>query len=158
MGSETFTTAMFLIASIIAAAVLINAAFPVIYTMSGTFSSSAKEADDRIRTDVKIINTYANTGGEARIWIKNIGNSRISLAEISGADIFIGAPGDFERVARGSWSVEILEDTNNYWEYGETLYLHVQSSKIPGSIGQSVFFQFTLPSGVIRSAEFTVGG
>ncbi|MDH7593617.1 MAG: flagellin [Methanomicrobiales archaeon] len=158
MGSETFTTAMFLIAAIIASAVLINAAFPVIYTMSGTFSSSAKEADERIRTDIKIINTYATTGGEAQIWIKNVGKSRISLAEVSGSDMFIGAPGDFERVSKGSWSAEILEDANENWEYGETLLLTVRSAKIPDSIGRTVYFQFILPNGVMRSTEFTVGG
>lgn len=158
MASETFSTAMFLIAAIIASAVLINAAFPVIYTMTGTFSSSAKDADTRIKTDVRIVNTFANTSGYAQIWIKNVGRSRIGITELEGADIFVGAPGDFERVARGSWSFEVLDDSNNYWEYGETLHISIQSGKIPGESGETVYFQFTLPSGVMRSTEFTVGG
>lgn len=158
MGSETFTTAMFLIAAIIAAAVLINAAFPVIYTMSGTFSSSAKEADERIRTDMKIIATHASTSGYAQVWIKNIGKSRIGIGEINASDVFIGGPNDFERVPKTKWSAEIEEDTNSYWEYGETLHLTIESAKIPSTIGQTVHFQFILPNGVMRSTEFTVGG
>jgi flagellar protein FlaG len=60
VASDTITTAMFLIAAVIAAAILLNAVFPVIYTMAGTFSQSSREADSRIRTDFKIINTYAD--------------------------------------------------------------------------------------------------
>jgi len=41
MSSETFTTAMFLIAAIISAGVLINAVFPVVYTLAGTIASSS---------------------------------------------------------------------------------------------------------------------
>ena len=164
MSSETFTTAMFLIAAIISAGVLINAVFPVIYTLSSTISSSSHNVDERLSTDVKIVTTYAGGGGSgsgtARIWLKNVGTGRVSDAAIRGADVFLGSRGDFVRLTRAetltgeTWTYAILEDTNNYWDPGETLYIEAMTTKIPGKEGV-VYFQFVLPSGLSRSTTFT---
>ena len=164
MSSETFTTAMFLIAAIISAGVLINAVFPVIYTLSGTISSSSHSVDERLSTDVKIITTYASHSDHAaHIWLKNIGTSRIPDASVRGADVFLGEQGNFIRLTRaeiplngnGEWSYSILDDNgNNYWDPGETLYIQAQTSLIPGK-EEIVYFQFVLPSGISRSTTFT---
>lgn len=162
MSSETFTTAMFLIAAIISAGVLINAVFPVIYTLSGTIASSSHKVDERLSTDVKIVTTYASGGThDARIWIKNIGTGRIADADVRKADVFLGGQGNFERLAwaealaEGTWTHEILEETsNNYWDPGETLYIEAKTDRIPGK-GQVVYFQFVLPTGLSRSTTFT---
>ena len=161
MSSETFTTAMFLIAAIISAGVLINAVFPVIYTLSGTIASSSHKVDERLSTDVKIVTTYASgTGDNARIWIKNIGTGRIADADIRMADVFLGGQGNFIRLtwaevlADGKWTYEVLDDTNNYWDPGETLYIDAETDRIPAR-GQVVYFQFVLPTGLSRSTAFT---
>nr|WP_303714095.1 flagellin [Methanoculleus marisnigri] len=162
MSSETFTTAMFLIAAIISAGVLINAVFPVVYTLSGTISSSSHKVDERLSTDVKIVTTYASGGGNnARIWLKNVGAGRIADASIQKADVFLGSQGDFIRLTRsetladGTWTYEILEETpNNYWDSGETLYIEAMTTKIPAKEG-IVYFQFVLPTGLYRSTTFT---
>jgi flagellar protein FlaG len=163
MSSETFTTAMFLIAAIISAGVLINAVFPVIYTLSGTITSSSHKVDERLSTDVKIVTTYASDRDDnACIWIKNIGTGRIANNDIRMADVFLGGLGNFERLtwkATGpnnrEWIHEILEDTpNNYSDPGETLYIEAKTSQIPGE-GEIVYFQFVLPTGLSRSTTFT---
>ena len=59
MSSDTFTTAMFLITAVLAAGVLINAVFPVVYQMAGTFNSATHASDVRLRTDFSIITTFA---------------------------------------------------------------------------------------------------
>jgi len=164
VASDTITTAMFLIAAVIAAAILLNAVFPVIYTMAGTFSQSSREADSRIRTDFKIINTYAKSG-TAQIWMKNIGNNRIAYADINQSDVFIGVPGNFETVPKkvgslggNGWNYEVVSDTNTYWDSAETLHMTVASAKIPTSVGSVVYFQFVSVNGVVRSTEFTASG
>lgn len=162
MSSETFTTAMFLIAAIISAGVLINAVFPVIYTLSSTISSSSHSVDERLSTDVKIVTTYANTS-TAKVWLKNVGTGRIPDNSIQRGDVFLGSQGDFIRLTRaptlaeGTWKYEILDDTNNYWDPGETLYIEAMTTKIPGK-GEIVYFQFVLPSGLTRSTTFTASG
>ena len=165
MSAETFTTAMFLITAVIAAGVLINAVLPVIYTAAGSFSASSHESDLRLRTDFKIVTTFANST-HATVWMKNIGSQRISYADIQRSDVFCGPVGNFGRLIYvddwrppvGYWT-ELLSDLNvppnNYWDPGETLEVIAQPSTMP-STGDIVYFQFVLPNGIWRSNEFTV--
>jgi len=166
MSAETFTTAMFLITAVIAAGVLVNAVFPVVYNMAGTFSSATHESDERLRTDFKIVTYTATPGapptGYAKIWLKNVGSSRIPIADFTNrSDVFCGKVGDFSRLtwassgsADNTW-IEQKYDTNNngYWDPGETV-LVTANTDIPTITEGQVFFQFTLPSGVYRSIEF----
>jgi len=168
MSAETITTALFLITAVVASAVLINAVYPVIQNMAGTFSSSTHESDVRIRTDFKIIATYANTSGTAQIWMKNIGSEQIGLADIQRADVFCGAVGSFDHLAHTSdspliinnqWtetftSPEYDQNNNRFWDPGETLKVTAKTA-IP-SPSNKVTFQFSLPNGIWRSTEFTV--
>jgi flagellar protein FlaG len=173
MSAETITTALFLITAVVASAVLINAVYPVIQTMAGTFSSSTHESDVRIRTDFKIIATFASSSqppGIARVWIKNIGTERISLSQIQRADVFCGAVGNFDHLtynhvepdnlanlASGEWTEDFGTaydlNSNSFWDTGETLKVTAKTA-IPSS-GNNVYFQFALSNGVWRSNEFT---
>ena len=161
MSSETFTTAMFLITSIIAAGVLINAIFPVVYTMAGTFASSSHDSDQRMRTDFRVVTTYCNTSGEAIIWMKNIGSSSLPNSEIMKSDLFFGMVGNFSRMTYNAtpgpqtWYYQVEENTNAYWDPGETLRVDIKFSQV--SNGQMMYFQFVLPDGVSRTEQFSVG-
>jgi flagellar protein FlaG len=168
MSAETFTTALFLITAVIAAGVLINAVFPVVYTMAGTFQSSTHESDVRLRTDFKIVAAFgtAGTPDTAQVWMKNIGSQRIPLSEIQKSDVFCGEVGNFGRLSYidgnpppGQWTEVIRDDAplnnNGYWDPGETLEVYAKPSTMPAS-GGMVYFQFVLPNGIWRSNEFTV--
>ncbi|NMB79268.1 MAG: flagellin [Methanomicrobiales archaeon] len=165
MSAETFTTALFLITAIIAAGVLINAVFPVVYQMSGTFSSATHESDERMRTDIKIVATYGNTGGVAQVYFKNIGTTRIALSQIRKGDVFFGPTGTFTRLTNKAslplgddqWYANLIDDNSNeFWDAGETLEIDATTSSTPLSVGDTVYFQFVLPNGVWRSTEFSV--
>jgi flagellar protein FlaG len=162
MSSESITTALFLITAVVASAVLINAMYPVIQNMAGTFSSSTHEADQRIRTDFKIIATHAS-GGTVQVWMKNIGSERIGLADIQRSDVFCGEVGSFDHLSYTNstpvdkqWTEEFGTgydlNANNFWDPGETVKI---IAKTPFSSGDKIFFQFALPNGVWRSIEFT---
>jgi flagellar protein FlaG len=141
--------------------------------MTGTFSSSTHESDVRIRTDFKIIATYANaSSGIAQIWMKNIGSERIGWADIRQSDVFCGAVGSFDHLTYhhvdpgnlatlepGQWTEEFGTgydlNENSFWDPGETLMV----TSIPRNqihSGSNVYFQFALPNGIWRSTEFTV--
>ena len=167
MSAETITTALFLITAVVASAVLINAVYPVIAGMAGTFSTSTHESDVRIRTDFTIIATYASvSSGTAQIWMKNIGTEQISIRDIQRADLFGGATGNFNHLSHTSgllgdnqWietftSPEYDLNGNQYWDSGETVKVSFKTS-IP-SAGNNMYFQFALPNGIWRSTEFTV--
>jgi len=162
MSSESITTALFLITAVVASAVLINAMYPVIQNMAGTFSSSTHEADQRIRTDFKIIATHAS-GGTVQVWMKNVGSERIGLADIQRSDVFSGAEGSFNHLTYTNKTLndkEWTEDfgtgydlnSNGFWDPGETVKI---TAKAPFSSGDKIFFQFALPNGIWRSIEFT---
>jgi len=170
MSAETFTTAMFLITAVIAAGVLINAIFPVVYNMAGTFQSSTHESDQRLRTDFKIVTTFGKSStSTVQVWMKNIGSQRISLDEIRRSDVFCGEVGNFGRLNyvdvdpfinppdSTEWT-EVLSDLppeNSFWDPGETLEVWATPSAMP-SPGGVIYFQFVLPNGIWRSDEFTV--
>ena len=168
MSAETITTALFLITAVVASAVLINAIYPVVYTAAGSFSATTHESDTRMRTDFKIIATYAsNSTGNAQVWMKNIGSEGISLEEIKKADVFCGATtgsfvhltyDDFDLEGDKTWNKDFtpLEydlNSNQVWDPGETVKITAWTG-IPDS-GGSVYFQFAVPSGVWRTTEFT---
>jgi flagellar protein FlaG len=160
MSAETITTALFLITAVVAAGVLINAVFPVVFNMAGTFQSATHESDVRLRTDFKVVANFATPGdastGITNIYMKNIGSQKISLDEIRKADVFCGTTvgNRLTYLAPPSnyWQAEILPADNNFWDPGETLHITSITSIQPGG---SVYFQFVLPNGVWRSTEFT---
>jgi flagellar protein FlaG len=169
MSSETITTALLLITAVVAAGVLISAVYPVVYTMAGSFSSTTHASDVRMRTDFKVISTVAS-GSTARVWMKNVGSEAVPYAEIQRSDVFCGAAGDFERLSysaagpaslsSGEWSEDFLDPAydlngNRMWDTGETVKITAETDLIP-AFGQQVYFQFSLPSGVWRTGEFTV--
>jgi len=169
MSAETFTTAIFLITAVIAAGVLVNAVLPVVYNMAGTFSSATHDSDERLRTDFKIVTYHYTSSGMVDIWMKNIGSARISVTDLSSrSEVFCGPEGDYARLAHdpsnppgiGSWTSEFDGDpsydlnSNHYWDPGETLHV-IAHPKKPIYTGDTVYFQFILPSGSWRSQTFT---
>ena len=169
MSSDTFTTAMFLITAVIAAGVLINPVFPVVFQMASTFSSATHSSDVRLRTDFVIVTTFANPGsGIGQIYMKNIGSQSISVSEIKSSDVFFGLTGTYKRldytgtVSDGTWKYTLHDlntPPNNYWDPGETLEIDAGNSDINAqniaAQGGMVYFQFILPNGVWRSTQFT---
>jgi archaeal flagellar protein FlaG len=167
MSSETIVTAIFLITAVVAAGILTSQIFPAIYTMSSTVSSSSQKADQQMRTDFTIVNTFSLQGtNQADVWLKNTGTSRIFLADLNMSTIFIGAPGAFATMsgkditapppADGKWSYDILDNTNSYWDEGETLHILMHSAIIPAARSDVISFQIVLSDGTTRSEQFTV--
>jgi flagellar protein FlaG len=161
MSSETIVTAIFLITAVVAAGILTSQIFPAIYTMSGSVSSSTKAADQSLRTNIAIVNSFSlNSTGEAQVWLKNTGSTRMMLPDLNLSSIFVGNPGNIGTVTLNDpvngWSYEILDDANGYWDPMETLHITTISSKIPAGYGNTVFFQMVLSDGTKRSEEFTV--
>jgi len=175
MSAETFTTAMFLITAVIAAGVLINAVFPVVYQMAGTFSSATHASDVRLRTDFTIVTTFAtSTPLSGQIFMKNIGTQSITMSEITrSSDVFFGPVGSVQRLGysgtpgsstpgpagiAGTWTFKLYDNNNNnVWDPGETLEIDAYTTVPTSSSGTPVSFQFILPDGVWRSSQFTVG-
>lgn len=156
MSSETIVTALFLIAAVVAAGVLINAVFPIISRTTETFGSVAHSTDEQIRTDIKIVNQYAS-GTQSQIWLKNIGTSRIPKADFDNSDIFFGQVGKFGKEIDAS--VVSLGTNPTWWNPGETLSVNIEYDSSSNkdnwpTSGNMTYFAIVLPNGVKRSIEF----
>jgi flagellar protein FlaG len=161
VASETFVTALLIITGIIAAGILITAVYPVVWTMAGTFTSSAHQTDIQMRTDFKIVSTYANDNvpSNIRILMVNVGTAAIGVSDIQKSIVNIGNTGNFGPVpySTGGWTYTIYKTDNNInqWSPGEILEIDTSSLLITDTY-PDVYFQFILPSGVWRSEEFTI--
>ena len=165
MSAETFTTAMFLITAVIAAGVLINAVFPVVYQMAGTFASATHASDERLRTDFGIVATFASqSGSNAQIYMKNVGSRSIPESDIKKSDVFFGTitPGPIGRldyqvnpIGTPSWNYQIHGTSTINWAPGDTLEIDIHDVGV--TPGDQEYFQFILPNAVQRSTQFGVG-
>ena len=162
MSSETIVTAIFLITAVVAAGILTSQIFPAIYTMSGSVSSSTRAAEQTLKTNIAIVNSFSLNGtNEAQVWLKNTGSSRMTLPDLNLSSIFVGNPGNIGTVplndlSADGWNYEILDNTNGYWDPMETLHITARSARIPVDYGSTVYFQMVLADGTKRSEEFTV--
>ena len=124
--------------------------------------------------------TPPEVAGLSTIWMKNIGSNRIGIGEIDKSDVYIGPVGNFGRAVFVSgvrttptdtdpskptlldkqWYYNLYDDNDNsFWDVGETLEINAArqdliSSGPPPYSSKSVYFQFVLPNGVLRSTEF----
>lgn len=166
MTSETFVTAIFLITAIIAAGVLVSAIYPSVYRASETFIAGSHEMDERMRTDIAIVNTVISAGDSpAYIWIKNTGVNPVGEGLIPRFDVFMGKTGEVRRLqytepdgdlSAGQWTYTLHDDNNNgLWDRGETLEIIAHNQQVVGS-GDRMTFQVVLPNGVRRNIDFTV--
>jgi flagellar protein FlaG len=175
MSADTFVSALFIITAVVAAGILINAVYPIVWTSASTFSSSAHETDTRMRTDFKIVTTFAQAGiwgvstPKGDIYLKNIGSNPISYSDIENGDVFFGEQSKFTRLTykatpsmNNEWTFEGyngVEDsydrnTNKNWDTGETLHI-IAYPDDDLATGDIVYFQFILPNGALRDVKYT---
>jgi len=157
MSADTFVSALLIITGVVAAGILINAVYPVIWSSASTFSSSAHETDTRMRTDFKIVNTFAKDA-TAQIFMKNIGSTSMGSSEIQSADVYIVTSDKLVNPAYGatapSWTYLLKNSDNTNWDNGETLEIDINFGE-NFVAGTTYTFEFVLPNGVQRSIEFT---
>ena len=94
---KTITTALLVIASIIATIALINAVIPAVGKGTGALLTANTAAADKIKTDIEIVFASGNaTGDEITFWVKNVGS--LPIKPISNSDIFLTTPTKITRI------------------------------------------------------------
>ena len=88
---KAITTAVLIIASIIAALALVNTVLPAMGRSSGALLIANKDAAERIKTDIEIITAVGDaTANTITVWVKNIGTQVI--APVDASDVILTAP------------------------------------------------------------------
>lgn len=135
---KTITTALLVIASIVATVALINAVIPAVGKSSGALLTANSDASDRIKTDIDIVFASGNTTGDRiTFWVKNVGSKTIKA--IKESDIFLTTPSAITRVPHtGSASQDprwdyVIEGGATSW--GQAVTLKVTLYMDTGSTG-----------------------
>ena len=130
------STALLLIASVIAATALINAVLPAANKSSGALLAANSVAADRIKTDIEIIHASGNdTSDKITLWVKNIGTKNI--APISASDVILTTPSDVLRLPYVSgctsecWDYSI-EGSGSDWKQSVTVKFTLLTSVTTG--------------------------
>ena len=106
---KTITTALLVIASIVATVALINAVMPAVGKGSGALLQANSDAADRIKTDIEIVFASGNsTGDEITFWVKNVGTKVIKTE--SKSDVFLTTSTTFKRISFNSSCSASLSD------------------------------------------------
>ena len=133
---KAITSALLIIASIVAAMALINAAIPAASKSSGALLMANSEAADRISTDIEIIHATGNAStNQITVWVKNVGIKNI--VPVSSSDIIVTAPSDVLRLpydegcSNESWDYSI-EEGGTDWDKTATVKFILETSVVTG--------------------------
>lgn len=161
MASEVISSALLMIATIIATVALINAVFPSIYGMSGTITTVTNNVNDQLKTDMKFIYETTDNTNHMTAWVKNTGRSNIYLASFDKTDLFYGdANGVMNRATlngtTGSYWTYTIENGNgdSTWGPGQTMRIDITAADdfVPGT---DYKIRLTLPNGAFTEDYFT---
>ena len=152
---KTITTAILIIASLIAAIALINAVLPATGKSASALATANSEAAKRIKTDIDVIYATGSTSGTITIWVKNVGAQVIR--SVKDSDIIIKKPGGVSRLSYVSgcssecWDYT-LEDNAAAWTTAVTVKFTVTTAVAAGSYSVSI----AAPNGVTAVKDFSV--
>jgi len=128
MAQNTITTAILIIAGVIATAALLNALFPAIYGMSGSVSSVSESSSDRMKTDFRIISEGLDPldSNTLHLYVKNTGRLKITGSNIEKSDVYFGSGSSMYKArfdsSAPSWQYTIQDGNgDSIWNPGETL-------------------------------------
>jgi archaeal flagellar protein FlaG len=162
MAQNVISTAILIIAAVIAVVALINGVFPSIYQMSGSMTSVSDASNDRMKTEIKIICESANhTDHSMNVYVKNTGDQKITGANIAKSDVYYGIGDAMGRCSSdGSsgaiWTCSFAGGNGDaIWDPGETLNIWIRTASHDfNAPGQRV--KVVLYNGVGDEATFTL--
>ncbi|MCA1915301.1 hypothetical protein [Methanospirillum hungatei] len=157
MASEAISSSIMIIGAVLGAAVLITAILPAIFSAGDTFGTVSSSAEQKLKTDFRIVNTYAydNSPDVVKVWLKNVGAIRISIYEIQESDVFFGVNNQIsQRSYSSGFTYELKGTSDGYWDIGETLEI-VLTEPTGISSGAQLYFSFALPNSIRRTTTFS---
>ena len=156
---KAITTALLIVAGVVCMIFVFNSVYPMINRSTQAMSSMADTVDERMKSRINIVHA-ANSANrtEVYIWIKNVGDQRISAVEQS--DLFFGLEDDFDRVpytldAPGSypsWDYSLENDTE--WMTSATVKITITYAGDPGH--GTYFVKFIIPNGISDDFYFSM--
>ena len=163
MASEVISSALLMIATIVATVALISAVIPSIYSMSGSITSVTHSVNNQMKTDVKFIYETTDDSNHLTAWVKNTGQTELALTNFNLTDVFYGdADGVMTRAQLNSteypsWTFRLENDNGDgQWDPGETLRIDLTAPvDQPFVSGTDYKVRLTLYNGAFCEDYFT---
>ncbi|OQA58401.1 MAG: Archaebacterial flagellin [Euryarchaeota archaeon ADurb.Bin294] len=157
MASEAISSSIMIIGAVLGAAVLITAILPAIFSAGDTFGTVSSSAEQKLKTDFRIVNTYADAD-QVFVWMKNVGSTRVSIYDLQKSDVFLGiGSSNYKRYGWGDGddgsTFKFSGDSGGYWNIGETLEIEIGGLTIVEN--DQLLYTFTLPNSIRRSTTFS---
>jgi len=151
---KVIVTALLVVVGVISAVFVFNAIFPLVTQSGDAMAGMERRIDQRMKSQVEIIQATKTPSDTVKVWVKNIGDVRIAPPE--SCDLFFGPEGNYSRIPydTGSvyWSYAIVNDTA--WNPRATLEVTI-SGYTPLTAGTRYFAKLTLPTGVASDYYFS---
>jgi hypothetical protein len=165
---KVIVTMLLMIAGIVATVVVINSILPTIQRTSSDIVAASDVVGNRLRSDVKIIETSGVIGNDyVHIWAKNVGAS--TIPQLEKIDVFFGETDDFERITydadptcpnpsppprtENCWQYALENDTE--WDPYATLRITVYLT-YDLETGKDYVSTIVLPNGLPASKVFSL--
>lgn len=156
MASEVITTAILVIAGVIATAIVISSVYSQVYTLNSLIRINTRIHEDIAKTSIRIVHTSFNKTVDNSylvVLVKNTGLRSIAPQELTKTDVYIGNENcnmlylyDFSSQSLGSWSYTLIDlNSDGMWNPGETVILRVHNKT---SLFYPICVKVVLPNGV----------
>lgn len=162
---KAISTALFVIAAVIASMALINAVVPALGRSSSALVVANAAAAERVKTDPRIVfaagDPAANT---VTAWVKNVGSYTIPVIDQS--DIFLISSGSTKRIqwASAGDCTGLIAGGTECWEYafegdaaswsrGKTIKVTLRLNTIDTGVNT---VRMAVPNGIVAEQEFSV--
>ena len=152
MASITIEEAIIVVSTIIATSILAAAIFSSLSRIEASYKSVVAATEEKMGTDIKIVFATSTSSTTVKVWVKNVGTSRIAPSMIVSSDLFFGKVDNAARLNYSSdWSYSIVnDDGDGVWEPGETLEITITLSS---ALSQGDYYvRFVLYNG--KDAEY----
>lgn len=161
---KTVTTALLLIASVVAALALTNAFLPAVSRGSGALLTASAAVAERTKTDIQIVLATDNaSANQIFAWMKNVGTEEVKAIDKS--DLFLTTPSVVKRFpyATGTdcqaligedecWTYSLEEGATN-WTQTKTIKVTIQLTSVASGVYE---IKFIVPNGASAEKEFSV--
>ena len=157
---KAITTALLVIASVIATIALTNAVIPAVQRGTGAVLAASSEVAGRVKTDLSIVVASGNTSStEISLWVKNVGVQEVKGADLS--DLFLTTPTTIGHI---EYSETCASDSPDCWSYAfegsATAWIQATTIKITVRLttlatGQHTI-QIVVPNGAMVEKTFSI--
>ena len=168
---KIIATVLLIVGGVTCTVMVINTAIPAIHDSSNDLASVADTLDNRIKTDIDIIQVIGelDSGGsfddsdadgvfDVFVWVKNVGKTGVGA--IDTCDVFYGQTGNFKRytydasdTVRPAWHYEI-EGGGADWEIADTCRFELTFSSAEAT--GTYWVKVILPNGIWADHDFSM--